>query len=164
MTTDDNCGWPTASGDACRNPASGDDGRCWIPSHGDEGAENPHGRPTKLTHQRQEVIAGAIEAGHSFRAACEQAGISKQTGHRWMKTGEGQDEGIFNDFHDRITRARGVGKVEIERSIVDICRDRQDASTLLRYLKHIEGGHAAAEDDELAGINLIVPEIAKRDE
>lgn len=162
--SDENCGHPTQNGDGppCQNPPSESDGRCWL--HTDLSEPEDVGRPTKLDHQRQEIIAQAIEQGHSFRSACEQAGITKSTGHRWMKVGEDHDEGIFSDFHDRITRARGVGKSEIERSIVDICKDRKDAATLLRYLKHIEGGHAAAEDDELAGINLIVPEIAKRDE
>lgn len=159
----DNCGYgDTHSGEPCGNPASEADGRCWL--HSDHREPEDVGRPTKLDHQRQEVIAQAIEQGHSFRSACEQAGINKATGHRWMKVGEDQDEGVFCDFHDRITRARGVGKAAIEQSVLDICRERKDAATLLRYLKHIEGGHASAEDDQLAGLNLIVPEAAKRDE
>ena len=161
--TDDTCGYgDTQSGEPCSNPASEEDDRCWL--HTSLNEPEDVGRPTKLTRQRQEVIASAIEQGHSFRSACEQAGIPKQTGHRWMKLGEDQDEGVYHDFYDRITRARGVGKSEIEQSIVDICKQKKDAATLLRYLKHIEGGHAAAEDDELAGLNLIIPEVAQRNE
>lgn len=161
---DNICGFEkTTTGRPCQNPA-GDNGRCHIPSHNPGGDDENPGRPTKLTHQRQETIAAAIERGHSFRSACEQAGINRDTGYRWMKQGEDQNEGIFSDFYDRITRARGVGTAQIEESIREICEERQDAATLLRYLKHIQGGHISAEDDELAGLNLIVPEGAKRDE
>lgn len=139
------CGYSdTTTGDPCENLAD-ENGRCWIPSH-NPGPENDNpGRPTKLTHQRQERIAAAIESGHSFRSACEQAGISTATGHRWMSAGADEEEGVFRDFYDRITRARGVGIGEIERSIMELCVERQDPSTLLRYLQHIEGGYRSNE-------------------
>lgn len=63
-----------------------------------------------------------------------------------MSAGEDEEEGVFRDFYDRITRARGVGIGEIERSIMELCVERQDASTLLRYLQHIEGGYRSNEE------------------
>lgn len=148
------CGYElTTLNRGCKNP-SGENGRCWIPSH-NPGPENDNpGRPTKLTHQRQERIAAAIESGHSFRSACEQAGISTATGHRWMSAGANEDEGVFREFYDRITRARGVGIGEIEQSIMELCVERQDPNTLLRYLQHIEGGYASNEQSGGVVIDL----------
>lgn len=70
----DVCGYAeTTSGEPCQNPAV-ENGRCWIPSH-NPGPDNENpGRPTKLTRERQERVAAAIESGHSFRSACEQGG------------------------------------------------------------------------------------------
>lgn len=164
MTEEDRplCGAETNDGTPCKHSASRDDGRCHIHTDIDDGSGSP-GRPTKLTHQRQENIAQALEAGVGFKASCEAAGIDPSTGRRWLNIGEEQDEGIFSEFHTRITRARGVGKLDLSESIVQIAKERGDAGTLLRYLQHIEGGELSQEDkDELAGLNLIVPDVAKR--
>lgn len=154
MTNDDYCGsTDTTTGEPCQNPA----GSC--PWHNTN--EPPEtGRPTKLSHQRQEQIAGALEQGIGFDPACQAAGIDPNTGYRWLRRGEEQDEGEFCEFYERITRARGVGKYELSSSIVAIARENEDARTLLKYLQHIEGGEASNEDD-LAGLNLVVPEIAQ---
>ena len=89
----------TTSGDPCQNPAES------CPWHGTDGDAPETGRPTKLSHARQEQIAQALEAGGSFKAACEAAGIAPKTGHRWMERGENQDDGEFHQFRQRVTRA-----------------------------------------------------------
>jgi transposase-like protein len=166
MTDDeqDICGEPTGedgNGSPCKRPAG------W-------GRDEPRGpcvdhvtdqpRPRKLTTRRQENIAQALEAGVSFKAACEASGISKEAGHRWLRLGEEYDEGLVSDFRNRITRARGQGKFELANSIVEIAKETNDAGTLLRYLQHVEGGEAGQDDEDLAGLNLVVPDIAARPE
>lgn len=173
MSDEDICGYETAGdGSPCQNPPQ-EDGWCWLPGHGesdddestDESDAPQVGRPTKLTHQRQEQIAVALEGGVGFKAACEAAGITKQTGHRWLNKGEEQDEGIFCDFYTRITRARGHGKQELSQSIVEMAKENNDPRTLLKYLQHVEGGELSQEgDEELAGLNLVVPEVAVPDD
>jgi hypothetical protein len=160
----DICGEPTGeagTGPPCKRPAG------W----GREGGHGPCAdhetdevRPRKLTHTRQENIAQALEAGVSFKAACEASGLTEETGHRWLRLAEEQDEGVLSEFSERITRARGQGKFELANSIVEIAKETNDAGTLLRYLQHVEGGEAGQDDEDLAGLNLVVPDIAARPE
>lgn len=161
MTDDDICGEPTGEngdGPPCQLTAGwgrdADHGPC-------RNHEDDEVRPRKLSHDRQENIALALEAGVSFKAACEANGIGEDTGHRWLRLGEDQDEGSLSEFYERITRARGVGKQDLSNSIVRIAKDNGDARTLLKYLQHIEGGEAGQEDEALAGLNLVVPEVAE---
>lgn len=154
------CGHPTAADEPCQLPASRDDGRCHMHTSIDPASV---GRPTKLSYERQERIATALERGVSFKAACQATGIPPQRGHRWLQRGEEQEEGEFREFHDRITRARGMGKADLSQTIVEIAKDKQDAATLLKYLQHIEGGEASQEDDAMAGLNLVVPDVALRE-
>lgn len=156
MTDDELCGEETSKGTPCQNPADS------CPWHDDDPPET--GRPSKLSHDRQEGIALALEAGVSFKNACEANGIDAETGHRWLRLGEDQEEGELCEFYDRITHARGVGKQELSNSIVRIAKQQDDARTLLKYLQHIEGGEAGQDDEDLAGLNLVVPEIAQRDD
>lgn len=74
----DNCGWPTNDGDACLNPA-GEDGRCWIPTHGDPNAENPAGRPKALTDDKKEVLFNAVRLGLHVRHQAAVAGVHPDT-------------------------------------------------------------------------------------
>lgn len=159
--TDDICGEPTGDGDGepCQLPAGWgrDESTGPCSNHVDD---TP--RPRKLSYERQERIAQALEAGNSFKVACEANGISKDTGHRWLRLGEDEDEGALSDFYDRITRARGMGKAELESSIVEIAKETNDARALLKYLQHIKGGEDG-DGEDLAGLNLVVPEIAQRE-
>jgi transposase-like protein len=152
---DDICGAECTDGSPCENPADSCPWHC---------ADDPPetGRPTKLSYERQEQIAQTLESGVAFKAACEAAGISEATGHRWLRLGEDEEEGEFSEFRQRITRARGVGKYDLSQSIVEIAKETNDARTLLKYLQHVEGGEASNEE-ELAGLNLVVPEVAQRE-
>lgn len=133
--TDDICGVTTTQDQPCQNPA-GENGFCWISSHNpgtDE--ENPHGRDPKLTQERQEKIASAIEAGKSVVSAARMAGIHPATIYSWLEKGEDQDEGIYGDFHDRFVRARGQGEDTYVEALIDIARDQDDTATLMSMLK-----------------------------
>lgn len=78
------------------------------------------GRPTKLTPERMKRIVDAIRAGNYLDTAAEYGGISHQTFYNWMDRGrtekervEGdgrtkvrEDEAIFVEFFESVTRAR----------------------------------------------------------
>jgi len=97
------CGAETTKGGTCQNDADS------CPWHGtDDPPEN--GRDSKLSMERQEKIAQAIEAGKSMTIAARKAGVSRNTVYSWIEKGEDQDEGVYADFHDRIRRARGEGE------------------------------------------------------
>lgn len=129
--SDDVCGAECVDGSPCQHPADS----CPVPSHSDPDAENPHGRDTKLSKQRQEAIAAMIEDGHSIGAASRCNGITVQSFYNWMSRGEQQDEGPYADFFSRITRARGHGEKGYVDAITAIARETGDTDTLMSLLK-----------------------------
>jgi transposase-like protein len=132
MTDDENvCGVKTADGTPCQNPAN-ENGHCWIEAHG--GDVEP-GRDSKLTKERQEAIAGAIEQGASISEAARKNGIHRETFYRWMSKGEEQEEGPYADFHDRLTRARGQGEASYRTALMQIAIENNDTATLMAMLK-----------------------------
>ncbi|WP_227357389.1 hypothetical protein [Haladaptatus salinisoli] len=159
QTDDESCGAETDAGTPCQLDATRDDGRCH--HHTDED-EKKAGRPTKLTYERQERIAAALEAGVPVKHAAPANGITEDTFYRWARRGEEQEEGEFSEFSERVTRARGVGKADLSRHVVEIAKEKGDARTLLRYLQYIDGGEETQDDENHAGLNLVVPEIAQR--
>jgi len=139
--TDDTCGYPTADGSPCQNPA-GENGRCWIPSHNPNGSdENPHGAPSKLTRETCDRITSAIAEGKSIVSAARMEGIHPATVHAWVQKGEDHDPDPDFDtdpygyFHDRFVRARGLGEDSYVQDALDIAREEGDLSTLLSMLK-----------------------------
>lgn len=131
--TDDTCGHPTADGEPCQNPASEGDS-CWLDEHG--GSANPSGRqreaPDKAT---QEQIASVIEGGGSIREACRKAGVHPETFYRWMEYGTDEDAGPFQEFRERLTRARGEGEGQYRQTLIDIAEANGDTATLMAMLK-----------------------------
>lgn len=103
MTDGEKCGAETTKGGTCQNDADS------CPWHN---TDNPpkNGRDSKLTKEREEKIAQAIENGRSMTAAARMAGVSRNTVYSWLEKGEDQEEGLYADFHDRIRRARGNGE------------------------------------------------------
>jgi len=133
--TDEICGVTTADGDPCQNRA-GDNGNCWIPSHNpDSDEENPHGRPTKLTKERQEKIASAIEQGSSWNEATRKNDVHPETARTWLNKGEEQNEGVYADFHGRLTRAKGQGEASYRSALMQIAIENNDTATLMTMLK-----------------------------
>jgi len=106
--TSEQCGHETAEGEPCSLPGSYADGRCHHHTQAEDTGNN--GRPTKLSYERQEKIAQAIEAGKSMTIAARKAGVSRNAVYSWIEKGEDQNEGVYKDFHDRIMRARGEGE------------------------------------------------------
>lgn len=56
------------------------------------------GRPSKLTHESQHIIAQALTHGASFTSAAHQANISERTIFRWKARGAQERDGIYHDF------------------------------------------------------------------
>jgi len=106
--SDDICGHETAENEPCQNPGSEPDGKCW--HHTQVKEQRRGGRDSKLTKEREEKIAQAIEAGKSMTIAARKAGVSRNAVYSWIEKGEDQEEGLYADFHDRIRRARGEGE------------------------------------------------------
>jgi len=124
----DICGAETTKGTPCQNAADA------CPWHDTDDAPDT-GRDPKLTRERQEQIAADIEQGSSITAACRRAGIHKATFYNWMDSGEDQEEGIYADFFDRITRARGEGEEHYRRMAFEIAAEEGDTATIMAMLK-----------------------------
>ena len=107
----DQCGYPTGDGDGepCQNPA-GENGRCWIPSHNDADAENPHGRPSELKEYWDDIMAGARQ-GMTLKGCARLAGVDESTLHRWKKE--------HDDFSKSLKRARAHGELQHLQSVND---------------------------------------------
>ena len=132
----DVCGHETADGTPCQNPAT-DDGSCWLDAHG--GSGNKSGRPTKLSHAKQEAIAADIEQGRSMRSAARKQDLSPQTVFNWMQRGEADlEEGKENEytqFFERITRAKGYGEEWYMKTIIELAEENEDHRFLMSLMK-----------------------------
>jgi len=134
MTDDDAdlCGHPTSKGGECQNPADS------CPWHGtDDPPEN--GRPTKLSHAKQEAIAADIEQGRSMRSAARKQDLTPQTVMNWMQRGEADlEEGKDNEytrFFERITRAKGYGEEWYMQTIIELAEENEDHRFLMSLMK-----------------------------
>lgn len=120
----DRCGAPTTDGDPCRRGPN-------CPYH--QQPEPPDsGRPTKLTRERQERIAAMLEEGHSISAATRANGISHETYHSWGRKGENQEEGVYAEFSDRMSRARAEGERQYIEKAQEAAIQSKNASALLK--------------------------------
>jgi len=130
---DDVCGHPTADGDPCQNPASDGDS-CWLDAHG--GSAAPSGRDRRQpSREEQERIADVIESGGSIREACRRAGVHVSTFYSWMEYGEEEDAGPFQEFRERLVRARGEGEGKYRQTLMAIAEENGDTATLMAMLK-----------------------------
>jgi transposase-like protein len=129
----DTCGHPTADGTPCQNPASDGDS-CWLDAHG--GSAEPSGRDREPpTREQQEQIAGVIESGGSLREAARKAGVHREQINRWMEYGEEETAGPFQEFRDRLTRAKGEGEGQYRKALIRIAEENGDTATLMAMLK-----------------------------
>jgi transposase-like protein len=130
--SNDICGHPTASGDPCQNPATEGD-HCWLDKHGGDVEPGRHREaPGKAT---QEQIASAIESGASIREACRRTGTHPETFYRWMQYGEEEDAGPFQEFRERLVRARGEGEAQYRNTLIQLAEETGDTATLMAMLK-----------------------------
>jgi hypothetical protein len=134
--SDDICGSTnTSSGDPCKWNVA-EKGEC--PFHNtDDPPDN--GRESKLSYERQEKIAGAIEQGKSITSAARMAGISRNAVYDWLERGEtDKQEGKDNeyvDFYDRVTRARGHGEDKYFQTVWQMAKEDGDHRFLASLMK-----------------------------
>jgi len=96
-----------------------------------------HGRPTKLTDDRQEKICEALRNGVTIKGACDLVGLDESTYYKWRNRGEDElrrvEEGHANcrvrkseeryvDFYEATTRAIA----DSERALVENIRRAAD--------------------------------------
>jgi len=126
------CGAETTTGEPCQNPADS------CPWHN---TENPpeNGRPSKLTHAKQEAIAADIEQGLSMRSAARKQDLTPQTVMNWMQRGESDLEedkaNEYTDFFERITRAKGYGEEWYMQTIIELAQENEDHRFLMSLMK-----------------------------
>jgi rubrerythrin len=130
--TKDICGsTDTSSGEPCKWNES-EKGEC--PFHN---TDNPpdNGRDSKLTKEREEKIAQAIERGKSINSAARMAGISPQTVYNWLDRGEDEANTVYRDFFERITRAKGYGEDKYFNVIWEMAKEEGDHRFLASLMK-----------------------------
>jgi len=130
---DDICGHPTAEdGEPCQNPPSEGD-HCWLDGHGGDVTPGRDREPPERA--TQEKIASVIESGGSISEACRRAGVHKETFYRWMNYGEEEDAGPFQEFRDRLVRARGEGEAQYRSTLLELAEASEDTATIMAMLK-----------------------------
>jgi len=146
----------TSSGEPCAwNEA--EQGPC--PWHSDDDPPD-NGRDSKLTKERQEAIASHIEQGKSIQSAARMNGITPQTVYNWLDRGEEDENSIYADFFDRITRARGYGEETYFNVVWEIAKEQGDHRFLASLMKQ-RYPDAWASDEDAPGVdtNATVIEI-----
>lgn len=127
------CGATKGNGKTCTYSPKHSDGRCG--HHTDTDENEPQGRDSKLTKQREEQIAQAIENGRSMTSAARMAGVSRNAVYSWIEKGEDQDEGIYSDFHDRIRRAQGNGEDFYFSLALQMAKENEDHRFIASLMK-----------------------------
>ena len=87
------------------------------------------GRKCKLTPLLARQFCKIVATPCTLRSAAEACGVSEKTVFEWLSRGE-KGEQPFSDFRKALTRARGIGKVKVQRSIWD-CDDSRVKLELL---------------------------------
>lgn len=122
--TGDTCDAITGDGSECDNPATRENGRCWIPSHSDPDAENPAGRPFTLGEDDHEDILQAARDGHSKAGCARAAGTGSMQLERYLDS--------HPEFREAFMRARKKGEnTLIKRGLFDEDTDSSMAKFLL---------------------------------
>lgn len=125
----DSCGSTnTTTGHPCKNDADS------CPWH-DTDDPPETGRPSKLTKDRQERIATAIEEGMPLVAACRLNSITYQTHQNWMDKGEEQEEDIYAEYFERLARALGHDQAKKTATIWDKAVEQGNVGMMLTVLK-----------------------------
>jgi len=129
----DICGETKNNGEKCTYSPKYSDGKCG--HHTEEKGPEDRGRPTKLTKQREEQIASAIENGRSMTSAARMAGVSRNAVYSWIEKGEDQDEGVYAEFHDRLRRAQGNGVDFYFSLALEMAREEGDHRFIASLMK-----------------------------
>jgi len=127
---DTHCGHDTADGSPCLRTTGGE--TCWDHADDDRGTA---GRNHKLTKEREEEIAQALEAGKSMTSAARMAGVSRNTVYSWIERGEQEENTVFAEFHDRIRRARGHGEDFYFTLALQLAKENEDHRFIASLMK-----------------------------
>lgn len=133
----DECGEIKNDGEKCTFPGKHSDGKCG--HHTETGENEDQGRPTKLSYERQEKIAGAIEQGKSLNSAARMAGVDPSTVYGWIDRGESQlknnEDNEFTDFYKRLTRAKGNGEDFYFNLALQLAKENEDHRFIASLMK-----------------------------
>lgn len=134
MTDDEElCGAPTTKGGECQNTAKS------CPWHSDDEEPPDTGRPSKLSYERQEQIAEAIEQGRSLNSASRMAGITPNTVYNWLDRGEAEvkagNDNEYTEFFRRVTRAKGHGEEYYFGLALELARENEDHRFIASLMK-----------------------------
>lgn len=156
---EDVCGAETVDGGECQNPA-GDNGRCWIPSHTDPDAENPHGRDFTITEDDHDDILRAAREGMSKSGCARAAGVAKSQLDRYLEA--------HDNFRSAFTRARHEGeRFLVREALIDDPDDpREVDGQHARFLLSTSFDYIKTEKKELehSGSGITIQTHADDDE
>jgi|GEM_PF-1808854 len=147
--SDDICGADTTGEEPCQNPA-GENGRCWIPSHNDAGAENPAGRPSKFNDQRALDAIEAAREGLSKAGCGRAAGVADGTIQNWLDANPTftDEEGEEREFFRAFMRARRVGETNLVQGGL---YDEDTDSSMAKFLLASSFDYKKTEQREVTG-------------
>ena len=135
----DVCGHTKNDGEPCGFDAKYDDGKCGHHTECDTGAENREGRPSKLSYERQEKIATAIEGGKSLNSAARMAGVNPSTVYGWLDRGESEidagNENEYTEFYNRLTHAKGHGEDFYFNLALQLAKENEDHRFIASLMK-----------------------------
>ncbi|QLG47905.1 hypothetical protein [Natrinema halophilum] len=146
MTDEEICGYEgTTTGEPCRHPA----GSCPVPSHSDDGAENP-GRPSLFTDELAQEAVDAAREVYSYAGIERAIGVGEGTINSdggWLD----QDltftdaDGNERPFSQALERARGEGERDLIRG--GLYNEDMDTS-MAKFLLASSYGHKKSEKRE----------------
>jgi len=76
-----------------------------------------------------------IEQGQSIEAAARANNIHPSNVYEWVAKGEEQEEGVYADFRERFTRAKGIREQNYFDLIRELAKEQGDHRFLMSMLK-----------------------------
>lgn len=154
--SDDICGHTKNNDEKCTFSPKYPDGKCGHHTDHDTGAERREGRPSKLSYERQEKIAGAIEEGKSLNSAARMAGVNPTTVINWADRGESEleagNDNEFTEFYQRLERAKGQGEDFYHSLALELAIENEDHRFIASLMKQ-RYPDSWAEGDDSPGVN-----------
>lgn len=82
-------------------------------------------RPSKLSPELRDKVAGLIRAGNTVEVAADAAGIGESTFYDWMARGSkaGKAEAPFREFREVVERAQGEAEAVLVTRIAKAAQD-----------------------------------------
>jgi len=134
------CGHIKNDGEPCTFSPKYPDDKCGHHTEHDTGAERREGRPTKLSYERQESIAQAIEDGRSISIAARKNNVSPKTVLNWAEKGEADlengKENEYTEFFRRFRRAKGFKEEWYLETIHELAIEQGDHRFLMSMLRN----------------------------